>query len=268
VIDARGLWPMSAPRLTLVTRDSYLPAAEDPTMSTFVIVHGAWGSPAEMEPVVAPLESAGHAAITVDLPCVDAGATLEQYAAAVRAVLPEDPADVVLVGHSFGGFTVSTIAAENVGMSVAYVAAWIPQPGVSVIDLFLGSDPFADGDEDAGIAAFGGMIASAGAGRCALDIDHLVAAVDPSAREAIRSYLEQTQRPQGIAALRQKWNGDLPVSGRRTYVVTTADTIVPPGAQRAMAASVGADVVEIDTGHSPFSEQPARLAELLVATTR
>jgi len=228
-------------------------------MSTFVIVHGAWGSPAEMEPVVEPLESAGHAVITVDLPCVDAGATLEQYAAAVRAVLPDDPAEVVLVGHSFGGFTVSTIAAENVGMSVAYVAAWVPQPGASVIDLFLGSDPFADGDEDAGIAAFGGLIVSAGA------------------------YLEQTQprrptgrcpehtdqqRPQGIAALRQKWNGDLPTSGRLTYVVTTADTLVPPEAQRAMAASVGADVVEIDTGHSPFGEQPARLAELLVATTR
>ena len=92
-------------------------------MSTFVIVHGAWGSPAEMEPVVEPLESAGHAVITVDLPCVDAGATLEQYAAAVRAVLPDDPVDVVMVGHSFGGFTVSTIAAENVGMSVVYVAA-------------------------------------------------------------------------------------------------------------------------------------------------
>ena len=87
-------------------------------MSVFVIVHGAWGSPAEMEPVVAPLESAGRIAITVDLPCVDAGATLEQYAAAVRAVLPDDPANVVLVGHSFGGFTVSTIAAERVGMSV------------------------------------------------------------------------------------------------------------------------------------------------------
>jgi len=237
-------------------------------MSTFVIVHGAWGSPAEMEPVVEPLESAGHAVINADLPCVDAGATLEQYAAAVRAVLPGDPADVVLVGHSFGGFTVSTIATENAGMPVVYVAAFVPQPGASVIDLFLGGDPFADGDEDAGIAAFGGLISRAGAGLCALNIDQLVATLDPSEQDATRSYLEQTQRPQGIGALRQKWYGDLPTSRPVTYVVTIADTLVPPEAQRAMAASVEADVVEIATGHSPFGEQPERLAELLIATTR
>jgi hypothetical protein len=35
-----------------------------------------------------------------------------------------------------------------------------------------------------------------------------------------------------------------------------------------MAASAGADVVGIDTGHSPFAEQPARLGELLVAASR
>jgi pimeloyl-ACP methyl ester carboxylesterase len=119
-----------------------------------------------------------------------------------------------------------------------------------------------------GIAAFGGLVVSAGAGLCALNTDQLVAAVDPSEQDATRSFLERTQRPQGIAALRQKWHGDLPTSGRRTYVLTSADTLVPPEAQPAIAASVGADVVEIDTGHSPFGEQAVRLAELLVATTR
>ena len=68
----------------------------------------------------ATVDLASRRAVTiVDLPCGDAAATLEQYAAAVRAVLPVDPADIVLVGHSFGGFTVSTIAAENVGTSGA-----------------------------------------------------------------------------------------------------------------------------------------------------
>lgn len=80
----------------------------------------------------------------------------------------------------------------------------------------------------AGIAAFGGLIVSAGPGRYALNIDQYVAAADPAERDAVRSYLERRQRPQGIAALRQKWHGDLPTSVRPMYVLTTADTLVPP----------------------------------------
>jgi pimeloyl-ACP methyl ester carboxylesterase len=236
-------------------------------MSTFVVVPGAWDTPATMEPLIDPLESAGHAVIVVDLPCEDADATLERYAGAMRDALPDDLADVVLVGYSFGGFTASRIAVEHPDVPVVYVAAWIPRDGASVLDLFVGGDPFEAGEE-AGIAAFDGLILSAGPGLCALNIDRYVAAADPSEQDAIRSYLERTQRPQGIAVLREKWRGELPTSRRRAYVLTTADTLVPPEAQRVMAASVGAEVVEIDTDHGPFREQPERLVELLVATTR
>jgi pimeloyl-ACP methyl ester carboxylesterase len=221
-----------------------------------------------MDPLVEQLASVGHAAVTVDVACDDADATLEHYADAMRAVLPEDLVDVALVGYSFGGFTAARIAVEHPELPVVYIAAWIPRPGASVLDLFMGGDPFSDGDEDAGIAAFGGLVVGAGAGRCALNIDQYVAGSEPSERDAVRAYLERTQRPQGIAALRQRWSGDLPRSDRCTYVLTTADTLVPPETQRVMAASLGAEVVEIDTGHGPFREQPARLAELLIAATR
>ena len=106
-------------------------------MSTCVIVPGAWDTPATLEPLLEPLESAGHAVTIVDLPCDDAAATLEQYADAVRAVLPVDLADVVLVGYSFGGFTASRIAVESPELPVVYLAAWIPRPGASVLDLFV-----------------------------------------------------------------------------------------------------------------------------------
>jgi hypothetical protein len=71
-------------------------------MSTFVVVPGAWDRPAAMEPVIEPLRSAGHEVIVVDLACEDADATLETYAAAVRAALRDDPTDVVLVGYDAG----------------------------------------------------------------------------------------------------------------------------------------------------------------------
>ncbi len=236
-------------------------------MSTFVIVPGAWDTPSTVEPVIEPLVSAGHEVIVVDLPCDVAEAPLAQYADAVRAVLPEDLTHVVLVGYSFGGFTASRIAADHPDLPVVYVAAWIPRDGSSVLDLFAGGDPFEAGEE-AGIAAFDGLILSAGPGLCALNIDLYVAAAAPDERDAVRDYLQRTQRPQGIAALREKWRGAPPASPRCTYVLTTADTLVPPDTQRVMAASVGAAVVEIAADHGIFRDQPMPLAELLVAASR
>ena len=44
-------------------------------MSTFVIVPGAWDTPATLEPVIEPLGTAGHDVIVVDLPCGSPDAT-------------------------------------------------------------------------------------------------------------------------------------------------------------------------------------------------
>lgn len=237
-------------------------------MSTFVIVPGAWDTPAALAPIIEPLASAGHHVLIVDLPCENVDAMLDDYAEVVRAALPEDLADVVLIGYSFGGFTASRVAVEHPDMPVVFVAGWIPRDGTSLIDLFAGGDPFEAGEE-AGIAAFGGLILSAGPGLCALNIESFVEAAEPAERDALRTYLNQTQRPQGIPVLREKWRGDLPASRRRcTYIHTLADTVVPPDAQLVMAASVGAELVEIDADHGLFHEQPERLAELLVAASR
>lgn len=133
-------------------------------MSTFAVVPGAWDTPAVMDPLIGPMASAGHPVIVVDLPCDDARASLEDYAAAARTALSDDLGDVVLAGYSFGGFTASTVAAEHPDLPLVYLAAWVPRPGASVLDLFAGGDPFEGGDEAAGIAAFGGLIVSAGPG--------------------------------------------------------------------------------------------------------
>jgi pimeloyl-ACP methyl ester carboxylesterase len=97
-----------------------------PTVSTSVVVPGAWDTPAVMDPLLAPLEATGHAAIVVGLPRGDPDATAEDYAAAVQAAFPDDPAGVMLAGYSFGGFTASTIAAQHHQLPLVLIAACGP----------------------------------------------------------------------------------------------------------------------------------------------
>lgn len=74
------------------------------------------------------LEAAGHAAIAVDLPTEHADAGWSEYAdTVVRAVGPRE--DVVVVGHSLGGFT-APLAAERLGARlIVLVSAMVAVPG-------------------------------------------------------------------------------------------------------------------------------------------
>ena len=104
--------------------------------------------------------------------------------------------------------------------------------------------------------------------RCALNVDQYVAAADPA--ERTRSGRTSSGRSARRASPRCARSGTAicPHPVRRTYILTTADTLVPPELQRTMAASLDAEIVEIATGHGPFREQPQRLAEMMLASTK
>src|SRR5437868_6180217 len=75
-------------------------------MTTFSLVHGAWGGGWAWDLVRAELEARGHVVHTPDLPCEDVDAGVEEYAAAV-------PAADVVVGHSLGGFTIPHVEGQT-----------------------------------------------------------------------------------------------------------------------------------------------------------
>lgn len=110
---------------------------------TYVLVHGAWHTGAEMEAAAAHLRSAGH---TVHCPTLagnrpgddKARTGLEDAAQSLRAYLDvHDLHGVRLVGHSYGGMVISRVAdllPQRLARLV-YVNAFVPQPGDSLNDL-------------------------------------------------------------------------------------------------------------------------------------
>jgi pimeloyl-ACP methyl ester carboxylesterase len=227
---------------------------EDVEMTAFVLVHGAFGSPAELAPVIPELEALGHRAIAVDLPCTDPTATLDDYARTVVDAMAGIEGPVVVVGHSAGGATISLVPGRTRVDRLVYVTAFVPEPGRSLADL-------------AGAEVLETILSVShddGNGCRSFDLEMLASLAPPEEREASLAFLEATQRPQGWAAVEQPWPGrslpDVPC----TYVLCTEDTILPPATQREMAARLGVKPIEIPSDHAVFALQPRELAVVLV----
>ncbi|GAA4638496.1 alpha/beta fold hydrolase [Actinoallomurus vinaceus] len=97
-------------------------------MATFVLIPGAACDPSYWQPLAAELRTRGHDTVSVDLPCEDDTAGLAEYAdAAVDQI--GDRTGLIVVAHSFGGFT-GPLVCERVPVDLlVMLTAMIPSPG-------------------------------------------------------------------------------------------------------------------------------------------
>jgi hypothetical protein len=220
---------------------------------TFIFVHGAFGSPAELAPTTPHLEARGHRVINVDLPSESPDATLGDYADAVIRAMAGVLGRRILVAPSAGGATIPLVAARIPVDRMVFAAAILPEPGQSIYNA-------------AGPATQEAIMAVSvdnGDGTRSFDFDLLATLAPPEQREAYLAFLQATQRTQGMAAIYQPWPGTGIPDVPRSYILCTEDQIIPPDRQRAFAAALGVTPIEIATGdilqHSSF---PLRLTGL------
>lgn len=113
-------------------------------MSTFLLVHGAWHSGRSWERVIPLLESAGHRVLAPSLtgygdkahllsPEVGLDTHVDDV---VRLIGEAELTDVVLVGHSYAGAVISSVA-NQVPDRIAhmvYVDSMVPKDGEASVD--------------------------------------------------------------------------------------------------------------------------------------
>ncbi|MDQ4504365.1 alpha/beta fold hydrolase [Sinomonas sp. ASV322] len=107
----------------------------------FVLVHGAWHYGELWDPVRAHLEAAGHEVHTPtagglgpdDDKHVDLRGAANPIIEYIRA---HDLDDIVLVGHSWGGYLISRVAIElpHRIRRLVYFAAFVPEHGKALVD--------------------------------------------------------------------------------------------------------------------------------------
>jgi pimeloyl-ACP methyl ester carboxylesterase len=111
-------------------------------MSTFVLVHGAWHTGAELEPVAALIRAAGHPVFTPTIKGNRPGDTkttsLSEAVQSIIGYLAEKKlTDVVLVGHSYGGMVITGVAdgAPDRIRRLVYWNAFVPNNGECLNDM-------------------------------------------------------------------------------------------------------------------------------------
>ncbi|SPT51394.1 alpha/beta hydrolase [Actinomadura madurae] len=114
-------------------------------MSTYLLVHGAWHSGQCWERVVPHLTESGHRVVTPTLtgygdkahllgPEVGLDTHVDDI---VRLITEEDLTDVVLLGHSYAGLVISSVANEipHRIAHLVYLDAMVPEDGESAVDV-------------------------------------------------------------------------------------------------------------------------------------
>lgn len=97
-------------------------------MATYVLIPGAACDPQYWYLLAAELRQRGHDPVAVDLPCEDDAAGLTEYVDAVVEAIGART-DVILVAHSFGGFTAPLVRDRVRVDLLVMLSAMIPAPG-------------------------------------------------------------------------------------------------------------------------------------------
>ena len=206
---------------------------------TFVLVHGAADGAANWDEVTAALRGRGHRVVAVDLPCEDDAAGFEQYADTVVGAIGSDARDLVVVGHSLGGFTATLVADRVPARLLVYVTAMVPRPGESA------GEWWANTGHDFGT-------------------DDLVETYlnDATPEQAERA-LALARDQSGTPMVSPFPLAELPDVATR-YLVCTRDNFFPADWARSMARDrLGIEPDEIEAGHCPFVTRPVELARRL-----
>jgi pimeloyl-ACP methyl ester carboxylesterase len=222
-----------------------------------VLVHGAWHGPWCWDRVTPLLDAAGAQWTAVDLPsaaAAESGASDQDDALAVWAALDALPGDVpaILLGHSRGGRVISEAGTHSRVGHLVYLAAFLAEKDTSMATLVSPDLPKALLFEADGSSRVNPKLGMAVFYNDCSEDDFAWAS----------AHLRAQSHQETITDSKGAWK-----TKPSTYVICSKDKAIPAPAQRQMAEAA-ATVIEWEVGHSPFANQPEKVAALLIELSR
>jgi pimeloyl-ACP methyl ester carboxylesterase len=228
--------------------------AKAPTRSRIVLVHGGFVDGSGWQGVYDILRGDGHDVSIVQNPTL----SLEGDVAATRRVLSAQPGPAILVGHSYGGVVITEAGNHPTVAGLVYIAAFAPDRGESVAALI--KDPPSGAPVPPIVPGEDGYLL--------LDKSKFAASFAADVDPDLAAFMADSQVPWGVGALTGAVGDPAWQHKPSWYLVATDDRMIPPAAQRVMAARAGATVVEVAGSHAIYVSQANAVAGLIGQAAR
>ena len=233
-------------------------------MATFLLVHGACAGGWAWEKVVPLLEAKGHKVCAPDLPGLGkdqtppAVVTLADNVEKLARLLDKLDDQVVLLGHSLGGITISQLAEARRRKlkALVYLCALLPTTGKTGRDM-TNLEPDAMFRLSRQVSPDGKTYT--------FSRDKLPALfyADVSPEDRYRAMERLRPQPISISTTPVTLTEDRFGSVPRWYIECIFDNAIRVKLQRLMVKATPCKVITMECGHSPFFSNPEELVEHL-----
>ena len=219
------------------------------TLRNVVLVHGGFVDGSGWQGVYESLSRDGFRVSIVQNPTL----SLAGDAQATRQIIDAQDGPVVLVGHSYGGAVITEAGTHPNVAALVYVCAFAPDKGESVGSLIAGFP--AGGPQPPILPPRDGFLF--------LDRDKFHASFAADLPAGLAAFMADSQVPWAVEAPAAAITEAAWRTRPSWYLVTSEDRMIPPPAQHAMAAKIGAAVSEVTASHSVYVSQPEAVATLI-----
>jgi len=216
---------------------------------TLIFVHGLWADGSCWSKVIPSLLEQGFNVISVQNPT----ATLEDDVAAAKRAIKLAGGDVILVGHSWGGFVITEAGDDPHVKALVYVAAYAPDQGETVpsvtkkapdtqlTDFVLNTDGFLTLSKEGVTKAFANDLPA--------DEQNMIFCVQQPASQnvfkGVASHVAWKQKP--------SW-----------YVVASEDHTINPDLERLMAQRAKAKTTVVTSPHVAMLARPKEVLAVIL----
>ena len=216
---------------------------------TIVFVHGLWADGSSWNKLINPLADKGYKVISVQNPTT----SLEDDVAATRRAIDRADGEVILVGHSWGGFVITEAGVDPRVKALVYIAAFAPDKGETVASL----------SESASPTALSGFLQNAN-GYFTLSREGVAKAFAGDLNQKEQDVVYAVQQP-----AYQKVFGDAGVGAAwktkpSWYVVASEDKTINPELERRMAKRANAKTTVLKTGHVAMLSKPIEVLDVIL----